>query len=146
MADAEQKRLAGLFEKLGARDPEGWALSQVQEGLPQLERYLFLRQAWREIVPTDTDAALEGWQTQIPEFRKLVDAGAPPADLVSLVRKVQRNLLFSICYLMDDPGLEDAELENVDWGLFRVDSNGQPGIRINGLHESVIETDPEGLE
>jgi hypothetical protein len=42
-----QKDLAATFRKLGARDPEGWADSQVEEGIPQLARYLFLRQAWR---------------------------------------------------------------------------------------------------
>jgi len=42
-----QKELAALFQKLGARDPDHWARSQVEEGVPQLARFLFLRQAWR---------------------------------------------------------------------------------------------------
>jgi hypothetical protein len=45
-----QKELAALFRRLGARDPEGWARSQLQEEIPQLARFLFLRQAWRTII------------------------------------------------------------------------------------------------
>ena len=146
MADADQERLTALFEKLGARDPDDWARSQIEEGIPQLERFLFLRQARRQIVPADADVAAGHWQLQIPEFEKLVGVGASPADLVALIRRVQRDLLFSLCFLMDDPGLEEVELEDMDWGLFKIDADGRPGVRINGLHESVIETDPEGRE
>ena len=31
--------LTRIFQKLGAPDPEGWARSQIQEGIPQLARY-----------------------------------------------------------------------------------------------------------
>ena len=39
------------FRALGARNPEGWARSQIEEGIPQFARYIFLRQAWRSIIP-----------------------------------------------------------------------------------------------
>src|SRR5215471_4225179 len=42
--------LTALFEKLGARRPELWARSQLGEGINQLLRFLFLRQAWSLIV------------------------------------------------------------------------------------------------
>src|SRR5262245_12222892 len=48
-----EKELADLFRKVGASDPEGWARSQIEEGIPQLARYLFLRQAWRQVVSED---------------------------------------------------------------------------------------------
>jgi hypothetical protein len=47
----EQRRraeaLAGQFRGLGAGDPEGWAASEVEEDIPQLARFLFLRRLWR---------------------------------------------------------------------------------------------------
>ncbi len=46
--------LTALFEKLGARDPQGWASSQVNEGIPQLHRFLFLRQAWSQVIAEDS--------------------------------------------------------------------------------------------
>ena len=39
--------LAHLFKIAGASDPEAWARSEVEEGIPQLARFLFLRQAWK---------------------------------------------------------------------------------------------------
>ncbi len=42
--------LGKLFEKLGAQNPESWASSQIKEGVPQLQRFLFLRQAWQSIL------------------------------------------------------------------------------------------------
>lgn len=143
MADDEEKQLSALFEELGARDADGWARSQIQEGIPQLARYLFLRQAWRNVIPADVGAAANHWHADAPEFRKLLAAGVPLVDLVALVRKAQRSLLFSLCYLMDDPNIAEAEVEAMDWGLFQIDADGRPGARISGLHESVLETDPE---
>jgi hypothetical protein len=42
-----QDELTALFKKVGARKPEGWARSQIEEGIPQLARFLFLRQVPR---------------------------------------------------------------------------------------------------
>ena len=47
--------LTALFKKFGARDPTVWAKSQLEEGIPQLQRFLFLRQAWRNVV-SENDA------------------------------------------------------------------------------------------
>ena len=48
-----QKELTLLFERLGANEPEDCARSQTEEGINQLGRYLFLRQAWRLVVNED---------------------------------------------------------------------------------------------
>lgn len=49
--DGEQRRraqaLAEQFRGLGAGDPEGWAASEVEDDIPQLARFLFLRRLWR---------------------------------------------------------------------------------------------------
>jgi hypothetical protein len=44
------QRLAEVFRKVGASDPEQWAKSEVEEDIPQLARFLFLRGAWRSVV------------------------------------------------------------------------------------------------
>src|SRR6476660_4208446 len=60
--ESDTTHLTELFRKLGAPDPEGWARSQAAEGIPQLLRWLFLREAWHLIVseedPTWIDAHL----------------------------------------------------------------------------------------
>src|SRR5262245_24806012 len=48
-----ERELTELFRKLGASDPEGWASSQIEDGIPQLARFLFLRQAWKNVVRED---------------------------------------------------------------------------------------------
>ncbi len=149
-------RLTSLFEKLGARNPEEWARSQTTEGIPQLARFLFLRQAWRGVVspsdPSWIDASLQGYKTNpdapYAPVGKAIEAlqakGATEQELTELVRGMQAELLFSLCYLVEDPGEVEEEVSDVAWGLFLLDEDDQPVQSIGGLHESVLETDPAG--
>jgi hypothetical protein len=45
MANKEQelKRLTEIFKEGGAIDPESWASSEIEEGIPQLARFNFLK-------------------------------------------------------------------------------------------------------
>jgi hypothetical protein len=73
--DDEQRRraeaLAEQFRGLGAGDPEGWAASEVEEDIPQLARFLFLRRLWRG-----------AWQWKLPpeEWFAEVDPDELPVD------------------------------------------------------------------
>ncbi len=155
----EPAELTALFEKLGARDPASWAASQIEEGFPQLQQFFFLRQAWSHIVAgSDT-----GWMQQaiqrgelIPEepfagvgaaLRRCLDQGVSAQDLNDIVRGKQAELLFNLCYLLNDPSFVEKELNDLEWGLFQVDGDGNPmPPRIGFLHKSVLETDPSGRE
>src|SRR5258705_6557785 len=112
---SQLEELTELFRKLGAPDPELWASSQVHEGFNQLGRFLFLRQAWRMLV----DESDQWIQAQIDYSRE--NAGAPcsgggralenllakgvnPQDITEVVRVMQYELLFRLCYLLNDPG------------------------------------------
>ena len=111
-----QKELAALFRRLGAPDPDSWARSQINEGIPQLTRYVFLRQAWRNIVSEDDPAwitrAIDGARANPEEpyagvghaLAQLRKRGATDQELTDLVRGMQAELLFSFCYLLEDPG------------------------------------------
>jgi hypothetical protein len=79
-------------------------------------------------------------------LRSLRAKGATDAELVDLVRGMQAELLFGICYLLNGPDELEPEVSEVDWGLFLIEESGVPGARIAGLHESVLETDPTGRE
>jgi hypothetical protein len=59
---------------------------------------------------------------------------------------MQAELLFSLCYLIEDPGDVEPEVEDVAWALVQVDAEGTVLDTIGGLHESVLETDPTGRE
>lgn len=152
------RELARLFEELGARDPEGWARSQVEEGMNQLARYVFLRQAWRSVVAEDDpawiDAAIARAENQPVEpysgvghaLARLRAKGATDEELTDLVRGMQAQLLFSFCYLLEDPGRLEASVSDLAWALVQVDDEGRILDTIGGLHESVLETDPTGRE
>ena len=150
-----EQELTDLFARLGADDPAGWARSQIREGIPQLARFLFLRQAWREVVADgDTTWIEEELQAEAgqpggaiaPALRRLLALGAEKEDLTTVVRIMQWQLLFSLCYLPEDPCDVEPEVKDIAWALFRVDEQGQPIEHIGGLHESVLETDPTGRE
>lgn len=166
MERRDEKRLTALLAALGCPGAEGWAHSQVAEGIPQLARYLFLRQAWSRIAPEPPTAWLDA---EVRESKRHPDAsyagighsvealrakGATDAELGELVRASQAIMLFQLCYLRDDPCFRDIaqplpdgeSLEDVNWGLFLTDRDGQPVQRVQGLYESVQETDPTGRE
>jgi hypothetical protein len=61
----DEQRIADLtevFTRLGAPDPAGWARSEVEEGIPRLARYLFLRQAWQQVVAEDDTSWIDAWR------------------------------------------------------------------------------------
>ena len=136
--------------------PRGWASSQVNEGIPQLARFLFLRQAWREVVkdrdvewiPEQQRQSLRGQAGAAigPALTRLLKSGAEPQDISTVVRVMQWQLLTRLCYLLSDPGIREPELDDISWCLFLVDEDGQPIDVIGGLHESVLYTDPSGRE
>ena len=154
---AEIQSLTRRFAAVGASDPESWARSQLEEGIPQLARFLFLRQAWQQVVPEDDpswisaeiEAAVDEPDAPLAgvghALARLKAAGASDDDLTDLVRGMQAHLLSGLCYLLEDPGLDaEPEAADVSWALCQLTEEG--ALLINGLHESVLETDPTGRE
>jgi len=152
------EKLTDLFRKLGAPDPEGWARSQIREGIDQLARYVFLRQAWKQVVPPDDATWIDAWMKTTKKdpsgpgagtgaaLERLLAAGADREDLHEVVRGMQWELLFSFCYLLEDPGQLEPEIADMSWQLMRINDEGDCIGHIGGLHESVLETEPAGRE
>jgi hypothetical protein len=154
-----QRDLAELFRELGARDPESWAASQTSEGINQLHRFLFLRQAWARVVPENDDAWIDqeiASSKQHPgqpfagighALTKMQAKGVAREDIVDLARGMQARLLFDFCYLLADPSILESSVEDLGWALVETDDDFEPtGEVISGLHESVLGTDPTGRE
>jgi hypothetical protein len=152
--DMNKQELAKLFARLGARNPEQWAKSQLEENVPQLARFLFLRQAWNLLVNPDdrtwirtqaaTDPSVPGGAIA-PALKRLLEKGVCEEDLTTVVRVMQWRLLSAFCYLLDDPGDLEDEVD-IAWRLFEVNRDGEPITVIPGLHESVLDTEPSGCE
>ncbi|GGO52389.1 hypothetical protein [Roseovarius pacificus] len=161
MADQDHQ-LTELFRALGAQRPEQWASSQIQEKIPQLHRYLFLKQAWAQVVDETDDSWIERiiesarrnpegpFSGQGHALERMLSLGVDRSDIVDLVRCSQAEMISGLCYLLDDPSLYDEEDERVrdtGWCLVATDENLEPTREIiGGLHESVLGTDPTGRE
>lgn len=160
MADRQAlDELAERFAALGAPNPRAWASSQLEEGIPQLARFVFLREAWRRVTAEqDTswiDDAIAQYQRE-PDapfagagraLKRLRALGADDRDLTDLVRAREAGLLAQVCYLLADPSVvDDPAVEDVQWALVQVSEDGEVLGEISALHESVLETDPSGRE
>jgi hypothetical protein len=157
---ASKAELAKVFAELGAASPESWAESQINEGIPQLLRFLFLKSAWHYVTAEGDDSWIDEEirlgrnRPQAPfaglgqTLEKLRGQGVADEDLTTIARCLQAQMIFSLGYLVDSgPSEQTEEIKDVTWGLFQVDDNGDPfGPAISCLHESVLEFDPTGRE
>ncbi len=153
--------LASRFRAMGLDDPESWARSQVEEGINQYTRLVFLRGAWEAVMAggdqgwIDRHVAAAKAHPDEPgagaghALGRLLATGANPGDLVELVRAAQWEALSRVVYQLSDPGIvtyPSPEARRVAWALFEIDEDGNPLQEIPNLHESVLETDPSGRE
>lgn len=154
-----QPELAKIFQKLGANDPQGWASSEINEGIPQLLRFLILKQITESISPTDSTDWIE---SEINNALKFPDApyaglghgleqclklGVSKEDLTEIARCLKMQTAFFILSALEGADQELEEVSEIDWGIFQIDADGNPlNIQAGGLHESVLEFDPEGRE
>jgi len=150
-----EEQLVNLFRKLGAKDPEGWAHSQISEGIPQLARFAFLREAWKLVIQDrdcswiddeiDVSPKLPGGEVA-PALRRLIESGTSKEDLSTVVRVMQWKVLQGLCELLDGVSEPETGLEEIVWKLVQVDRENRPIAPLSGLHESVLETEPTGRE
>ncbi len=151
--------LTKLFQELGASDPESWARSEITENIAQLARFVFLRAAWKLVITEDDTTWIDNEINQSLKYpnapcagsglalERLLNLGASRQDIIDIVRVKQYEMLFNMCYLLDDPGDLEPELGNMDWVLHEVDKNGNLSGRIlQGMYESALSMDPTGRE
>ena len=159
MHPKSESEVAELYRSLGVAKPEEWAAFAMSDPDLYLARYLFLKQAWERIIGEEEVAwieeAIDRSKTHPSEpyaglglaLQRVLAAGASRKDVSEIGRCLQAQALFGLGYLVDGPAYPEEGFEDIDWGLFRVDEEGNPfGEPIKGLHESVLETDPTGRE
>ena len=156
MDDAQRlHELASVFRKLGVRDPEAYAQSEVERGMPVLALMYFLRRAFDELVQ-DNDTS---WMKPVlhsshfptscrRSLERILKAGVDRQDVTQLVRCMQHELLVDLVFLIDGTTayhFDDPELRKhlgpVGWTLFQVDDNGHPTAPMKAMHELLDEID-----
>lgn len=150
--------LVDVLRRLGARSPESVAAGAEGRSAAELARYAFLRQAWRQVLRDDDTFWIDELIDEAEQrpgapfagagraLKELRADGARTETLGELVRAVQAELLYALCYLVDEPGLPEEDLADLKWGLFVVDDDGTPRERIERLSDAVLETDTTGRD
>ena len=157
------KKLTKIFQRLGAKDPESLAKSQIEDGIPQLVGFLFLKSLWQSVVNEGDSKWIE---TQLAYAEKEPDGphagaghaiaslrakGATDEELTDLVRCTQAESLFAFCLILDNPydALQDLDpelAEEMGWVFAQTDGEENIVAIAGGFHESVLEMDPTGRE
>lgn len=156
--DAAIEALAQVLDELDVPGARQRAREQLEDGVPHLARYLFLRQAWRLLLadgdtrwiePTiasaraQPDAPFAGVGHALARVR---EAGARDEDVAEIARGMQAVALYALCRLVDEPTAPEPELATVRWALVHLTPDGGVAGPIPALHRSVLETDPTGRE
>lgn len=152
----ELRRLTEVFRKHGADDPESWARSQLEEGIPQLAIFCFAKALWEGIIEEDDNAWIEAdieWANSHSTapcaqsgraLEEMLAKGVSPQSITDLVRVYQFNSLYHACCLLDGSREVDAPINS--WALQQTDENGESVATIQGLHEVLLSLDPTGRE
>ncbi|MGC0414969.1 hypothetical protein [Embleya sp. AB8] len=113
----------------------------------------FLTALWSLIIDEDAKTAgapswIESWLRGTepgtpPEdpaaaaLHRVLSSGVDPDDLTDVVRRMQHELAYNICQLLDDPGLLDLD-PPTEWHLVAKETN----TPLAGLHASLDDFDP----
>jgi hypothetical protein len=148
----ELRKLTAIFAEHGAPDPEGWARSQLANGIPQLAIFCFAKALWDGVVREGDTGWIEreieargrsGFPSG-PALEEMLAKGVSREAITDLVRTMQYCALFQACCLID--GVAVANLPVNQWTLFQVDDDGKSVALIQGLNEVLMSLDPTGRE
>jgi hypothetical protein len=150
----EVQQLAQLFLRFGIDDPEAWAKSQLEEGLPRLALFSFAEAMWVCVVDEDDDRWIDQaieWAkdrpndpgAQIgPALSEMLSGGVSRRAITDLVRVIQYGALYHVASLLDGSRREDVPVQH--WALYQVDEEDHLVANIQGLHEVLPGLDPTG--
>jgi hypothetical protein len=145
--NSDEDVLAALTQRmaeLGAPEPGSWASSEIREGIPQQARYLVLRRIWANaLMPWRDPGMLRRNET----LAQLLDRGADPELLAEALRGAVFDAVGDVIMIIDEGYDPDAPDNAPGWTLVETDSDGNAtGRQVGGLHESLLEVDPNGVE
>lgn len=158
MAAKKWKRedLVEAFRALGAADPEALASSQLDDGVPELHRFAFLKRLWDQVANAGDTRWVERTIEQVkslgdddpqaaagPALQRMLAAGVDPIDIIKVVWSAQAEMIYNVAFQLDDPEFAVAQLpqhggmdvDDAIWGLFTVNEAGKPKHLLEGFHE-----------
>jgi hypothetical protein len=144
---SDEDGLAALtrrMEELGAPEPGSWAGSEVSEGIAQQARYLVLRRIWaKALVPWRDPGVLRRNEV----LAQLIERGADQDLLAEALRRVVFDAVTNVVMVLDEGHDPEAPGDAPGWVLAEMDQDeNATGRHVGGLHESLLEVDPDGTE
>lgn len=154
---AKAERMISRMKELGAEDAEGWVRSEIEGGIPQMARYIFLRRVWSEINGWEADLGsmyervhAEGERNPEGYFAKasgamerMRAAGVSLEDVSCITKMAAYEAMFGLIQVIDDGGDPDAGDDLPGWALIEIGPDGEDtGRNVDALHESILEVLP----
>lgn len=152
----ELQELTEIFDRYGAPEPESWARSQLEEGIPQLAIFSFAKAMWACVADERDDRWIDQeieWAkdrpndpcAQIsPALSEMLTRGVSRRAIIDLVRVIQYGALYHVASLIDGSRQEDVPVQGCI--LYQVDEDDHLVAIIQGLHEVLLSLDPTGRE
>lgn len=155
-SDNDIDSLTETFRAYGAPDPEEWARSQINEGIPQLALFSFAKSLWAGVLSEDDTSWIDEeirWSDEHREepcaqagaaLREMLARDVSRSAIIDLVRVVQYEALYHACAIIDGARVEKVPITS--FLLFQTDEEDQPIVGLPGTHEVLFELDPTGRE
>lgn len=147
-AQARIDQLIPKIRELGGYDPEGWAEQEVDDDYPMVAVFLFERGLWDIINSYRHDHRwLERQGSEEGPVKRLLAAGAHPADIAGLAANVAYDVCFNILVRLEAEGVESVPEGINGWCLMEADRSGHAtGRPMHSLHEFLLYFDPSGRD
>jgi hypothetical protein len=144
--DSRYNALVERFRQLGCGNAESWARSEIDEDIPQLARFVFLRQLWNLVVTPENRRRLNDYAGPNDDgrggaLRRIKECGVDLNDLLTIVRESQIDMIREVASILDELYTLDSQYDGIRWGLFEIDDNDSPTRPIDCLHESIDDED-----
>ncbi len=149
-------KLTEVFRAAGAPDPEDWARSQLEEGIPQLALFSLAKSMWAGVVDENDLGYVEAEVNRSRAYPKdpcsqagkaleeMLSKGISRSSIIDLIRVVQYETLYHVTAVLD--GARTLDVPVTEWLVFQVDEKERPVARLHGIHEILLGLDPTGRE
>jgi hypothetical protein len=147
LTDKQKEEFESLvirLEHAGAKNPLGWASSEVTEGIPQFGRFLLLKNLFEIGKSTEDNISIAGdfddeLDAKYTEIKNIVGE----EKLLPFLSSYTKGVLYNVVELLDE-GNRQSDQDKISWTLMKTDENFKPtGQIIQGLHEDFIEFEQE---
>jgi len=144
---AKLEDLLRKLEKAGAKKPLDWALSDVEESIPQFARFLMLKRLFEIIEDIEgnigfADDVDENYESDIEEVCDQLKTAIGEEVLNKFLKSYTKGVMWQVINLIDEGNYNTNG--DPGWVLKEVSSEGKvTGKNVGGLHESFSDFEEE---